>query len=81
MNDEIEEDPSEEYIRAYNDDYQMARYEPELLDEILKSYDKKLSNNYFIGLEQGRSKYLHEQRVAEMEERQTLSKKRNRRIK
>lgn len=74
MNDEIEEDPSEEYVRAYNDGYQLARFEPELLNEILKSRDK-VSNNYFSGLEQGKNKYLHEQRIEEMQEQ--LARARN----
>jgi len=59
---EDDEDPSDEYIKAYNEGYQMARHEPELLDEVLKSQDSQYIRTMSLGKEQ----FEHEKLMTEM---------------
>jgi flagellar biosynthesis/type III secretory pathway protein FliH len=65
---EDDEDPSDEYIKAFNAGYQMSKYEPELLEEILKSQGNINENNYFKAMAQGKEQGEHEKLMEEMKQ-------------
>lgn len=43
---EDDEEPSPEFVKGYNDGYQLAKHKPELLDKILSSQDSSANNVY-----------------------------------
>ncbi len=53
-------------IRPYNEGYQLAKYEPKLLETLLRSDDQGQSNSYLKAMEQGKDQYEHEKMVDEM---------------
>jgi hypothetical protein len=75
-----DEDPSDEYIKAYNDGYQMARHEPELLREVLKSPDNTIHGSYISAMAQGAEQHEHEKLMDEMKQMRERNRIKQRRI-
>lgn len=49
------------FQKGFNDGYQMARFEPELMKSLLKSSKHNPDSEYFAGLENGGKQYEKEQ--------------------
>lgn len=78
---EDEEEPSPEFVKGYNHGYQLAKQEPGLLGQILKSQSDNLPNDYSRAMVHGKTQYEHEKLVAEMKairerQKQTIRRKR-----
>lgn len=75
------EEPSPEFVKGYNQGYQLAKHEPELLDKILKSQSNNAASDYSRAMAHGKTQYEHEKLVAEMKairerQKQTIRRKR-----
>lgn len=68
---EEDEDPSNEYVSAYNLGYQMAKHEPRLLKQVLSSPIDTLQIEYLKALEQGRYQFEKEIFAQEMKDIRT----------
>ena len=55
---------SKKYIRAYNNGYFLARYEPNLLQKVLKATNPSLL--YIRGLNKGKEQYKNEYNLSIM---------------
>ena len=60
-----EQDPSVEYIKAFNNGYTMRQHDPELLDKILMGNEK---NEQLKAMKAGRQQYEREQFLKELEQ-------------
>jgi len=59
-----EQDPSAEYIKAFNNGYNLQQHEPELLDKLLSGNEK---NEQIKAMKAGKHQYEREQFIKEME--------------
>ena len=76
-----DEEPSKEFVKGYNHGYQLAKHEPELLNQLLQAQSGNAPNDYSRAMAQGKNQYEHETLVAEMKairerQKQTLRRKR-----
>lgn len=51
-------EPSREYLNGFNHGYFLHKYEPELLEDVLKS--PQVDNQYFEGLKDGKAEFNKE---------------------
>ena len=61
-----EDEPSLEYIKGYNQGYQLSKHDPELLDKILQAQAKEGDNEYIKAMRHGQGQHQQEKMVAEM---------------
>ena len=72
-----EDDPSDEYVRAYNIGYQMAKHEPALYKQVLNSPNEPVQREYLKALSHGGDQFEKEILIQEMKNQRSknLSKK------
>lgn len=62
------------YIKGVNHAYLLAEYQPQLLDNLLKTESR---NDYFIGLQDGKRLYEQEQSQSRLNELNTIRDKKS----
>lgn len=70
MEEELE--VSQEYLKGFNDGYQLRKHEPELLDKLLKS--TKSTNERLKAMEAGSRQAQKEQIIEQMKEKKAKAK-------
>ena len=76
--EEENDDPSDEYIHAFNAGYQMSKYEPKLLKMLLTSDQTPRSNDFLKAMEDGKDQHEQELLIFQMKQNKDRQQKRAR---
>lgn len=75
-----EDEPSKEFLKGFNNGYQLSKHEPELLNKLLQTQQTG-NTDYTRAMQQGKEQHQRETLMAEMKairDRQKLTVKRKR---
>lgn len=62
-----EEEPTQEYVKGFNQGYVMSKLEPDLIASIITSQPESIKSEYVLALIEGKKQYDLEQKIIQDE--------------